>query len=62
VDTQHLLPFGTPAEVTHAVRTLADELGADGGFVLSAANNVQADTPPPNILAMAAALRQAGLP
>jgi uroporphyrinogen decarboxylase len=57
VDTQHLLPFGTQAEVTHAVRALAEALGADGGFVLSAANNVQADTPPPNIVAMAAALR-----
>jgi uroporphyrinogen decarboxylase len=56
VDTQHLLPYGSPAEVARAVRGLVEVLGAGGGFVLSAANNIQADTPPANVVAMAAAL------
>jgi uroporphyrinogen decarboxylase len=55
VDMQHLLPHGSPDEVAAAVRALVGVLGAGGGFVLSAANNIQADTPPANIVAMAEA-------
>jgi uroporphyrinogen decarboxylase len=56
VDTQHLLPHGTPTGIRCAVEALIDTLGAGGGYVLSAANNIQADTPPAHIVAMAAAL------
>ena len=57
VDTQHLLPEGSPADVRRAVEGLAEVLGAGGGYVVSAANNIQADTPPANIVAMASAGR-----
>jgi uroporphyrinogen decarboxylase len=52
VDTQHLLPQASPAEVEAQVRLLVETLGSDGGYVVSAANNIQADTPAENILAM----------
>jgi uroporphyrinogen decarboxylase len=53
VDTQRLLPQASPAEVEAQVRQLVETLGSDGGYVVSAANNIQADTPAENILAMA---------
>ena len=53
VDTQHLLPQASPVEVEAQVRQLVETLGSDGGYVVSAANNIQADTPAENILAMA---------
>ena len=60
VDTQHLLPHQGPQQVARAVRELIDQLGRDGGYVVCAANNIQADTPPANILAMATALGRSG--
>ncbi|RPI55567.1 MAG: hypothetical protein EHM56_05150 [Chloroflexi bacterium] len=57
VDTQHLLPHGSTQEVLQAVSELVEVLGKDGGYVVSAANNIQADTPPANILAMARSLQ-----
>jgi len=62
VDTQHLLPSASPEKVEEVVRELIDTLGHDGGFVVGAANNIQADTPPANIMAMARAVRLAGQP
>lgn len=52
VDTQILLPRGTPAEVEAATRELIGVLGRDGGYVLSAAHIVQEDVPEANVLAM----------
>ncbi len=56
VDTQRLLPQASPDEVKARVRELVEVLGSDGGYVVSAANNIQADTPAENILAMAAGI------
>jgi uroporphyrinogen decarboxylase len=52
IDTQHLLPQGSPQEVAFATQEIIACLGQGGGYVLSAANNIQADVPPQNILAM----------
>jgi len=52
VDTQHLLPRGTPGEVESATRGLIRILGRAGGFVLSAAHTLQEDVPDANILAL----------
>ena len=52
VDTQHLLPHGTPEEVKATVEKLTAELGAGGGYVISAVHNIQPDVPVENILAM----------
>ena len=52
VDTQELLPRGTPGQVAAAVRELIGVLGAGGGYVLSAAHTLQSDVPVENILAL----------
>ena len=51
VDTQHVLPFGSPAEVVEEVKRRIDDLAPGGGFVFSAVHNIQAFVPPENIVA-----------
>ena len=60
VDTQHVLPFGTPAEVRDEVRRRIDDLAPGGGFVFAAVHNVQGDVPPENFMAMWEAMREFG--
>lgn len=58
IDTQRILPRGTPDEVRQAVRdTMAAMHSLDGGHVLGAVHNVQDDVPPENVWAM---LEEAG--
>ena len=52
IDTQHVLPHGTVAEVEAEVERRIEELGQGGGYVLSAVHNVQPDVPLDNLLAM----------
>jgi uroporphyrinogen decarboxylase len=52
VDTQHVLPFGAPAQVADEVRRRIDDLAPGGGFVLAAVHNIQPDVPPENIVAL----------
>jgi uroporphyrinogen-III decarboxylase len=58
IDTQHVLPFGTPAEVRAQVLERCRIFGAGGGFVFDSIHNVQARTPVANILAMFNAVRE----
>ncbi|MGD2174385.1 MAG: uroporphyrinogen decarboxylase family protein, partial [Candidatus Brocadiaceae bacterium] len=55
VDTQHVLPHGTPEEVRQEARRRIEQLAAGGGYVLNAVHNIQPDVPPENVLAMYAA-------
>ncbi|MBI4789975.1 MAG: hypothetical protein HY782_23320 [Chloroflexi bacterium] len=52
VDTQGVLPTGTPQEVEDDVRRNIDALAPGGGFVFNTIHNIQADVPPENIVAM----------
>ncbi len=52
IDTQHLLPHGTPEEVAAGVRRMFETMGPRGGYVLSAVHNIQPDVPPENLLAL----------
>ena len=52
VDTQELLPRGTPDEVEAATAALIRTMSPHGGFVLSAAHCLQEDVPAENVLAM----------
>jgi uroporphyrinogen decarboxylase len=52
VDTQHVLPKGTPEEVRREVRRNAEVLMKNGGFVFSQVHNILAGVPPENIVAM----------
>ena len=51
VDTQHLLPEGTPADVEKAVFALLEQFDGHAYF-LSPAHNVQPDVPPENVVAI----------
>jgi uroporphyrinogen decarboxylase len=59
VETQTVLPFGTPQEVRDNVRRNVDALAPGGGYVFNTIHNIQADVPPENIVAMLEALREA---
>lgn len=52
VDTQHVLPFGTPEEVGRQVLERCRIFSHHGGFVFNTIHNVQARTPVENIVAM----------
>jgi hypothetical protein len=58
VDTQRVLPFGTPEEVKALVRERLRIFSKGGGFVFNAVHNIQARTPVANIVAMLEALRE----
>jgi uroporphyrinogen decarboxylase len=60
VDTQRVLPLGTPQEVRAEVRRRIADLGPGGGYVLGAVHNIQAEVPAENILAMFEAAREFG--
>jgi uroporphyrinogen decarboxylase len=51
VDTQQVLPFGSPDQVVAEVKRRIDDLAAGGGFVFAAIHNIQAFVPPQNIVA-----------
>jgi uroporphyrinogen decarboxylase len=51
VDTQRVLPFGTPQEVADEVKRRIDDLAPGGGFVFAAIHNIQALVPPENVVA-----------
>ncbi len=51
LSTQRTLPFGTPEQVRSEVRGLLD-LGSRGGYIFSAAHDVESDVPLANMLAM----------
>jgi uroporphyrinogen-III decarboxylase len=58
VDTQHVLPFGTPAQVREQVLHRCEIFAPGGGFVFNAIHNVQAKTPVENIVAMIDAVHE----
>lgn len=60
VDTQRILPYGTPDEVHEEVRRRINDVSASGGYVLAAVHDIQEDVPPENIVAMAEAVREFG--
>ncbi len=60
VDTQHILPSGTPEQVKEDVRRNIDALASGGGFVFNTIHNIQAEVPPQNIEAMIEALKEYG--
>jgi hypothetical protein len=52
IDTQHVLPFGTPNEVRAMVRERMKVFGPGGGFVFAAIHNVQSRIPAENLVAL----------
>jgi uroporphyrinogen decarboxylase len=61
IDTNRVLPRGTPGEVRAEVQRRIRNLAGGGGYVLAPVHNIQEDVPPENIVAMVdAASRWAG--
>ena len=52
VDTQKVLPFGTPDEVETQVKERISILNQNGGFVFSPIHNIVAKVPPENLIRM----------
>ncbi|HHY25045.1 MAG TPA: hypothetical protein GX527_12585 [Clostridiaceae bacterium] len=61
IDTQKVLPFGSPKEVREEVKRRIDDLAPGGGFVFNTIHNIQADVPPENIEAMLEAFERYGI-
>jgi uroporphyrinogen decarboxylase len=60
MDNQHTLPFGTVDKVKEEVLDNLRILGKGGGYILSPCHNIQAITPPENVVAMYEACYQNG--
>jgi len=58
VDTQQVLPFGTPAQVREQVLRRCGIFAQRGGFVFNSTHNIQAGTPVENIVAMIDAVNE----
>lgn len=58
VDTQQVLPFGTPEEVEKQVLKHCEIFSQNGGFVFNTVHNIQANVPVENIVAMIDGLRK----
>ncbi len=57
VDTQEVLPYGSPQLVKEEVRNLVNILGKNGGYLLASCHSIQPDVPPENIKALFTAER-----
>ena len=60
VDTQGVLPSGSPQEVREDVQRNIEVLAPGGGFVFTTVHNIQADVPPQNLIALWEALQEYG--
>jgi len=58
IDTQQLLPFGTPGQIKDAVKHCIDTLGANGRYVIAPSQEIMDDVPTENILALIEAIRE----
>jgi len=60
IDTQNILPHGSPEEVRQEVRRVMQILGPGGGCMIGAVHTIMNDVPPENVLAMVDAVEEFG--
>ena len=60
IDTQHILPKGTPEEVRQEVHRVINILGEGGGYMVASVHTIMNEVPPENILAMVDAVEEFG--
>jgi uroporphyrinogen decarboxylase len=60
IDTQEVLPHGSPTDVRAEVRRRIRDLAPGGGYVAAAVHCIQPDVPPENIVAMCEEVKKAG--
>ncbi len=58
IDTQQVLPNGTPAQIKEHVKQQCEVLGQNGGFVFTSVHNVQANVATESLVAMIDALQE----
>ena len=58
IDTQKLLPYGTPEEVTTAVKNSIKILGQGKGYIISPSQEIMTDVPLQNIHALITACQE----
>lgn len=61
VDTQEILPRGTPQQVRDEVKRRIDDLAPGGGFVFATVHCIEDDVPPENVMAMWETIREYGV-
>jgi uroporphyrinogen decarboxylase len=60
IDTQKVLPFGTPEEVRNEVKKRISDFAPGGGFVFTTVHNIQANIPAVNIKQMFETVKEYG--
>ena len=60
IDTQDILPFGSPDQVRQEVRRVIGALGHGGGYMVASVHTIMDEVPPENILAMVDAVEEYG--
>ena len=60
IDTQRILPTGTPAEVRDEVKRVIQALGEGGDYMLASVHTIMNEVPAENILAMVDAAQEFG--
>jgi uroporphyrinogen decarboxylase len=60
IDTQKVLPFGTPEDVRQEVKRVINLLGQGGEYMLASVHTIMNEVPPENILAMVDAVEEFG--
>jgi len=60
VDTQQILPHGTPEEVRQEMKRVINILGKGGGYMVASVHTIMHEVPPENILAMVNAVEEFG--
>ncbi len=60
IDTQHVLPYGSPEDVRQEVRRVINILGDGGGYMVASVHTIMNEVPPENILAMVDAVEEFG--
>jgi uroporphyrinogen decarboxylase len=60
IDTQRILPYGTPEQVRQEVRRVMHILGPGGGYMMASVHTIMNDVPPENVLAMVDAALEYG--
>lgn len=60
IDTQKILPTGTPEEVKQEVKRVINILGQDGGYMVASVHTIMNEVPAENILAMVDAVEEFG--
>lgn len=60
IDTQHILPHGSPEDVRREVRRVIGELAPGGGYLVAAVHTIMSEVPAENVLAMVDETLEAG--